>query len=248
MQARTINEVIRQLDNIIDWARENHSRLGYFAALYRKVTLKVKEGIASGFFDDGQRMARLDVIFANRYLEAFAQYQNNQSPTRAWQVAFEAAKHWWPVVVQHVLLGINAHINLDLGIAAAGTSPGNTVHDLKNDFMKINEILAALLDGVEEELAQVWPVLGLLDRVAGRAEEILFNFSMERARDHAWRVAEELAPHEERDQVSRIDDLDKNVAALAGIVRHPGLKIGSVAKIVRLGERGTVSQIIDILK
>jgi hypothetical protein len=43
MQARNIYEVIQQLDDIIDWALSKKSRLGYFAALYRKVTLKVKE-------------------------------------------------------------------------------------------------------------------------------------------------------------------------------------------------------------
>lgn len=108
MRAKTIDEVIRQLDNIIGWARENHSRLVYFAALYREVTFKVKEGTANGSFDDGKWIERLDVIFANHSLEAFAQYQNNQSPTRAWQIAFEASKHWWPIVLQHLLLGMNS--------------------------------------------------------------------------------------------------------------------------------------------
>ncbi len=70
MWAKTIDEVIQQLEKIVGWARDNQGRLGYFAALYRKVTVKVKEGIADGFFKDAMRMERLDVIFANRYLEA----------------------------------------------------------------------------------------------------------------------------------------------------------------------------------
>ena len=43
--ARTIDEVILQLDDIIARSIREQSRLGYFAALYRKVTIKVKEGI-----------------------------------------------------------------------------------------------------------------------------------------------------------------------------------------------------------
>jgi hypothetical protein len=248
MQAKTIDDVILQLDSIIDWARSHKSRLGYFAALYRKVTIKVKEGIAEGIFENGDRMAQLDVVFANRYLEAFEHYRKNMVPTRSWRVAFEAAPRWWPIVLQHLLLGMNAHINLDLGIAAAKTSPGEAVHDLMNDFMKINEILAALVDGVERELAHVWPVLGLLDRIAGRTDEAVINFSMTRARDHAWNVARDLALHEESDQVSRIDALDQGVAALGRKVRHPGLIIGTVARTIRLGEVGTIPQIIDILR
>ena len=77
----TIDDVIQQLDDIIDWSQSHKSRLGYFAALYRKVTLKVKEGIADGYFGDGQRMERLDVTFAGRYLDAFEQYRSNQ-PTK----------------------------------------------------------------------------------------------------------------------------------------------------------------------
>jgi len=65
--ARTIDEVIDQLDDIIALSIREQNRLGYFAALYRKVTAKVKEGIAEGRFDNGPRMERFDVTFANRY-------------------------------------------------------------------------------------------------------------------------------------------------------------------------------------
>jgi hypothetical protein len=248
MPANTIDEVIQQLDNIIDWALSNKSRLGYFAALYRKVTLNVKEGIAEGFFEDDERMERLDVIFANRYLEAFEQYQANKLPTASWQITFETSKRWWPIVLQHLLLGMNAHINLDLGIAAARTSPGEAVHDLKRDFNRINEILASLIDDVEREFAHIWPMLGLLDRVGGRTDEALINFSMKKARDHAWKAAQELAPLVQTEQASRIDALDKEVAMLGGLIRNPGLIIGIVTKIIRLGERGTVPEIINILR
>jgi hypothetical protein len=247
MSAKTIDQVIEQLDDIVDRTKRQISRLGYFGALYRKVTLKVKAGIHEGFFEDGGRMERLDVIFANRYLEAFEQHQKNIPPTRSWQLAFEASKRWWPIVLQHLLLGMNAHINLDLGIAAAHTSPGKAVHDLKNDFNKINEILAALVDEVERELAQIWPVLGLLDYTAGRTDEVLINFNMQKARDYAWKVAEKLAPLDPAEQMSAINELDAGIAVFGRVICHPGFVVGTVNKIIRLGERGTIPQIIDLL-
>ena len=247
MPAQTIDDVIRQLDDIIDWASSQKSRLGYFAALYRKVTVNVKEGIADGFFEDGVRMERLDVIFANFYLQALVQYQKNQATTRSWQFAFETSGHWWPIVLQHLLLGMNAHINLDLGVAAARTSPGDAVHNLENDFIKINEILAALIDEVEQKLARIWPLLHLLDHIGGRADEALINFSIKKARDHAWNVAKNLAPLEKSDQASRIDQLDKDVAVLSRLIRSPGIIAGAATKAIRLGERGSIPEIIDIL-
>jgi len=46
MQAQTIDKVITRLDEIISWAKRNASHLGYFPALYRKVTIDVKQGMA----------------------------------------------------------------------------------------------------------------------------------------------------------------------------------------------------------
>ena len=110
-----------------------------------------------------------------------------------------------------------------------------------------NEILAALVDGVQKELARVWPLLGLLDRIGGRADEALINFSIEKARDRAWQEAINLAPLDQANRMSGIDKIDREVALFGRLVRHPGLVIGSVNKIIRLGERGTIPQIINIL-
>ena len=43
----TIEEVLEALDTIIARALEEGSRVGYFAAVYRKVTAKIAEGIAT---------------------------------------------------------------------------------------------------------------------------------------------------------------------------------------------------------
>lgn len=79
--AKTIDEETGQLTAIVEWAKKNESRAGYFAALYRKVTIQVKQRIEDDFFDDGSRMERLDVIFANCYIHACHQYQTGQTPT-----------------------------------------------------------------------------------------------------------------------------------------------------------------------
>lgn len=54
MPAQTIDEVIAQLDETILRARQESCRLGFFAALYRNVTLKVREGISAGHFEDAK--------------------------------------------------------------------------------------------------------------------------------------------------------------------------------------------------
>ena len=245
--AHSIDEVIEQLDATIEWARANNSRLGYFPALYRRVTLRVKEGVADGSFDDGPRMERLDVIFANRYLAALAAWRGPGRPTAAWDYAFTQGGQFWPIVLQHLLLGINAHINLDLGIAAARTVPADELETLRDDFNRINEILAALVGDVQQELAQVWPLLRWFNRYLGTVDDKIINFSMERARDLAWATAQRLAPLTEAEQQRDIAQLDHEVVRVARLVRHPGSILSTVGKIVRLGERKTIAQTIEIL-
>ncbi len=247
-RAATIDEVIAQLSEIIAWARENDSRLGYFPALYRKVTVAVRDEIRAGSFDDNPRMERLDVLFANRYLEAFYAHRRGEPVTRSWAAAFAAADVWRPAVIQHLLLGMNAHINLDLGIAAAATTPGPELPGLQRDFMHINAILAGLVEEVQEELVEVWPWLGVLLRFVRHSDDVIVNFSMGRARDRAWTMAQMLAAAE-KDQAPRlIAAQDDRVATRAELLLHPGVTGSTALLAVRLGERGTPARITAILE
>src|SRR5260221_33293 len=145
MIANNIDEAIQLMEEVIDSSRAGKSRLGYFAALYHRVTTTVKHGIDTGFFDNGDRMAKFDVVFANRYLEALTAYEEGKPCSSSWQLAFEAAETDQPIVLQHLLLGMNAHINLDLGIAAATICPGTEISTLEGDFNKINMVLSSLV-------------------------------------------------------------------------------------------------------
>lgn len=245
--AGTIDEVLEALEGIILRAMEEGSRLGYFAALYRKVTARVKEGIERGFFDDGRRMERLDVLFANRYLDALRLWQEGRAPTRAWQVAFDAAEAVRPIILQHLLLGINAHINLDLGIAAAEASPGPELAPSQVDFDRINEILFALIDQVQEEIGEVSPWIALLDRVGGREADEIVRFSLGIARDEAWRFAVELAPLPQNLWRAPVELKDRETAALGHRVLHPGWLLSGALWVIRARETASVRRVIEVL-
>lgn len=246
--ATTIDDVIQQLTAIVEWSKQNNARMGYFAALYRKVTIQVKKGIQENYFDNGPRMERLDVIFANRYIQACYQYQTGQTPTQSWVRAFNATQQWWPIVLQHLLLGMNAHINLDLGIAAAETVAPEELQDLKGDFEKINQVLASLVGNVQQELAQIWPLLKLLNHFLGSIETALINFSMEKARDAAWSFAEKLSPLNEQQRQAAIAEKDEIMALFSRVISHPGIRGSIIIGLIRLGERGDTRQRIEILE
>lgn len=143
---------------------------------------------------------------------------------------------------------MNAHINLDLGIAAAETVPPEKLQNLKGDFEKINQVLASLVGGVQDELAEIWPILGIMNRYLGSVEKTIINFSMEKARDAAWSFAEELSPLTGEPRDKAITAKDEMFAAFSNVIMHPGFTLSVVLKIVRLGECGTVRERIGILE
>ena len=246
--AQGIDEVIARLTDIIDISRQEPGRLGYFAALYRKVTISVKQGILNGRFEDGARMEMLDVNFANRYLEAYELHSKGETPTASWQVSFEAAGHWRPLILQHLLLGINAHINLDLGIAAVKTSPGDQLPPLKHDFDMINRLLVDLVQPVQDKIGEVSPWIGFLERIDPSADDAIINFSMDRARSSAWNFAVRLNSLGENERIAAVKQRDQEIAALGRLVyKPPGVFLNLGLLAIRLRESNDVAKVIDTL-
>lgn len=245
--SNSIDEVLSKLDIIIENSKKSNDPLGYFAVLYRKVTHKVKEAIENDFFDDNARMEQLDIVFADRYLEAYFNYEHKKIVTQSWQRAFNLKTNYWPIVLQHLLMGMNAHISLDLGIAAAEISKGHDINDLRNDFNKINDILSSLVNEVQEKLSHIWPTLKKILTKTKKVDDFLVDFSMEIARDGAWNFAQSITEHLDDVQLL-IEQRDKKVSKNASIITSPGLIVSLILGIIRLGERGSVSKKIEQLR
>jgi hypothetical protein len=211
------------------------------------VTDRIRTGVAAGEFDDNARMARMDVIFANRYLDAAARFDAAAPTTAAWAVSFDAGSAWPPIVLQHLFLGMNAHINLDLGIAAAEVAPGQALPSFQGDFFRINTILASLVGGVKDDLVAIWPLLGLLERAVGTTDDAVVNFSMGKARAAAWEFAQQLAALPTDRHAAAIAEKDAEVATFGRFLRQPGWVVEAPLLLVRASERGTVPSKIDRL-
>ena len=235
MLPTTIDEVLVRLNRLLDDAIRDGSRIGYFVALYERVTANVRHALLAGnVFDDGPRMERLDVVFANRFLEAWDQHVAGQKPTESWAVAFERLADPGPLVVQHLMLGMNAHINLDLGIAAATVaSTRPQLEALHADFNRINDVLARLVKIVEVQLTTICPPLSrLADLVT--VEERIFDFGMNASRDIAWKLARTWWPHPATSWPAVIARRDAMSAAAARAL-YP---LDGVARVTALAVHG----------
>ena len=247
MNAQTIEEVVAQMENIMSQASSQKSPLGYFAGMYRLVTLTVAKGAEANEFEDNERMIRLVISFANRYLKAYDAYQNGENLSLAWWDAFMAAETKGLLILQHLFLGMNAHIHLDLGFSAAEVCRDCGIDSLEKDFLKINVVLFNLINEVQDRLAAVSPVMHWIDFLGGDRDEKLAGFSLVKARDAAWKIARTAAkmPEEERESYERL--VDKRTSRIARIIVRPGMRLRLLVRLVNLFESRDQQKIIDAL-
>jgi hypothetical protein len=241
---RTIDDVLAALRSVVDDAARDGDRIGLFAAVYRQVTDTIARGIADGLFDDADRLSRFDAVFAGRYLTALETWRDGRDPGRSWRLAFRATEDGDLVLVQHLVLGINAHINLDLAVAAAQTAPGGEITGLKDDFERINDVLIDVLCDLQGALDGLSPLLGGLDVVLGRIDEEIFGFKLQRARAEAWEAAVLLAGQAGEAREATVRMLDRYAYGVGRLVLAPPFPIPAALQVVRFAERVEIPEAI----
>jgi hypothetical protein len=242
-----IDSVAEAVRSIVDKSVERNSATGYFAAMYLGVTRVVMAGVGDHVFKTPDRLVNLASVFAQRYVDAWHLHETGGRGTTSWEVAFRAADEWRPTVLQHLLVAINAHINLDLGIASAQVAPGDAIGELRADFDQINNVLAGLLHTVQGELNRISPLYRFVDDVTGSVDRAVINFSIARARAEAWKLATFLAAADPAVAARRIADQDRIVGALGATVLRPGAAASTGLLAVRITEKRRPAAIIDIL-
>jgi hypothetical protein len=243
VQDPTQMTVGEQIDEIIHWCHGLPSRVGFFAALYAHVAKAIEEQRQT--FEHQVWLEDVNRAFCARYLEAVRAYRNNEPATRAWQLAFEAARERRLMVVQHLLLGANAHINLDLAIATAQTIKPENLSAFENDFHRMNSVLGGLVDGTCRSLSKVWPFLAAVNRYFLHEEDAVIKFSLTRAREHAWKQAQRLVTLEGDELQSAIDELDARAEVLARRIMRPDQPLLAIVQIVRCGQLRSIPRVID---
>ena len=247
-QIKTIDEVLKELDAIIENSIKENNRLGIFAYIYRRTTAQIKQAIIDKRFEDNDRMQMMDVAFANLYINAYKNFCLNNSISKSWAVAFKS-KNEKLTIVQHIILGMNAHINLDLSIAASSIAMGDKIKSLKNDFMLVNQILKDLINEMQDRLSRVSRLMFLLDWIGENEDEQIINFSIVKARQQAWDSAFSLAYLNDDETKVKVDTIDDFISELGLFIKNPPGKLTKlILKIISKFEESDVKKIIEKLE
>ncbi len=212
--------------------------LACFNHLYTIITSRVFRGIHTGFFADPTYMTQLDIDFANRYFDALRTYASQPSRTpRAWKVLLDRRDSTRIHPMQFAIAGVNAHVNLDLGVAVVMSSTALRTHPTHGhqhaDYLRINEIFAEEMQGLRQHYET--PQERRVDELFVDALNAIGDWSVVLARSGAWKMALEL--WDAQRVPGRVDEvielMDRNAAFLGYALLVP-LRMGK-----RDGEYGS---------
>ena len=193
-------------------------------------------------------MHQFDVAFANRYIDAYQKYQNKQLIPAVWKVAFDA-KDEPLTILQHLFLGMHAHINFDLGLTAGLQFIPEEIRDFENDFMAINDILSAMTEEIQHKLFKSSYLLAFLDWLAKEKDEQVANFSIVNARKLSWQFACALAELPPNGKALLIEQTEAGTTRLSHFILKPKSKfIRTIYKTISWFEEKDVQQIIRRLE
>jgi hypothetical protein len=169
-------------------------------------------------------LTRLDVVFANLYFSAVADFLGGRPVPAAWSALFEARHSVGIDRIQFALVGMNAHINHDLASALVATNTELQVLPASNspefsDYQSVNQLLNALMPATLTMLAT--DTLGVLAQDTGKIGRLLAFWDICRARDLAWDFANSLQTLPELARSAALDAQDR----LTGVVGRAILSV-----------------------
>jgi len=125
-----------------------------FAVAYLYMTASAKTLIANNYFDDGNKMTDFIETFAGRYISAFDNWAagNQANVSAPWAVYFSFCESNRSDTTQDLTLGMNAHINFDLGVAAY--EEGYAVPEWQDDYYRVNDLMADIDNNVTHALGR----------------------------------------------------------------------------------------------
>lgn len=171
----------------IDRDLDHGDGVWHFNRMYLQVTELVGRRLDDGWFSHPQFMERLDVVFAQLYLDTVEGDREGRVLPQCWEPVF--AHRATPLApIQFAVAGMNAHINHDLAVAVVtaceqlGLTPRS--RGVRSDYDKVSGLLADVHEQVRQSFLR--SVVLEVDRELAPLLTLVGSWSVGRARDAAW--------------------------------------------------------------
>ena len=190
--------VPQRMTALIDQWDAAHDRRAIFLGCYRLMTNNMLDAIEAGRFHDGVWVSHLLERFANYYFAALDRFEQDEPNTPpVWKLAFDATRDEEVMTLQHLLLGVNAHINFDLifsiydllQVEWAEATPEQRAQR-HADHEMVNRIIGETTDAVQDQVVERFsPWVEVFDKMLGPVDEWLTSHLISHWREEVWETA-----------------------------------------------------------
>lgn len=231
MLAHEYPVIARMESQLVLWS-EPFDRRAIFLDCYTRMTKNMLGAVAEARFNDGAWVSSLLSRFAEYYFEALHTYGENADGAPAvWRVAFNAASQPGIHSMQHLFLGVNAHIRYDLVLTLVDMLreewPGLTEFQRQNryaDHRLVNQIIYETINSVQDAVIERQnPEMDLIDKLMLGVDEWLIFRLISNWREETWHHAQHLmtcAGGASADPHAAIEEIEQSV------VRHAEAILG----------------------
>jgi Family of unknown function (DUF5995) len=186
-EGHSIDQVVSDLRRRLDELPAGMEVRRAFIGTYLRTTQAVGKAVEDAYFEDPEWVIRWDAVFGELFLVAHDADLAGEWAPRPWRVAFDAPRELNQL--QHLLLGINAHINYDLPQALLAVITDEEFTDpvlvdrRRRDHERIDGVLSSR---VAAEDQQIGGRRKLVDRLLTPANRAASKRFLREARRKVW--------------------------------------------------------------
>src|SRR5690606_13887811 len=151
----TVAEAVAGLSALEEVLYSRRDRRGVFVTAYLLITKTLQAWIIDGRFADDKWTERYLLALANLYRQALEAYeaQHRENVPKAWQQSLDTSRSGLALIIQDLILGINAHINRDLPFALVKAGIEKKTATRYQDHLLVNDALRETTDVVQDRIA-----------------------------------------------------------------------------------------------
>lgn len=225
--------VMDQMQSLIERWEAASDKRSIFLGCYRLMTQNMLAAIEQNEFLDSAWINVLLDHFAGYYFVALKEYERNPvSAPRVWRLAHDTALAQDRLIVQDLLLGINAHINYDLVLTLVDLLESEW--DLLNeeqrsaryrDYCHVNDVIHSTIDAVQDQILDPeMHLMEFIDKVFGSTDERMVYHLLSHWREAVWENAVRLLDTREADERTHlITRLESEAFELGEVIGLRGL-------------------------
>lgn len=181
----SIHDVIHQMKTIeTELANTDMKNLIAFNRTYLIITEAVTKKLGSGYFKDDRLMERFDIKFARYYFDALKDYSENTNCPPAWKLLFDLCKKDNTYQFIYMALGVNAHVNNDLGQSLYDIAD----YGYKIDFDKVNDVINTQIPLVISSLHEDSQIVEKSKNILRPLYSFILHLIIKNWRKNAWQT------------------------------------------------------------